>query len=107
MSFVELASDRGFYSAMPTTHVIFDAAIRNTRFKGKCVHCGQYDEVIGADPIVLVEGTVIPPKSFVRTDIEFGTHDEKCPLILCGIEAGRMLQRKRFAGLTLDPVWSQ
>lgn len=102
--FIQLPSDPGFFSVLPTATVKFDAARLGTRFEGKCHQCGQYDEVIGADPIVLQGNAHISPKGFARSDLEFGSHDEKAPVVMCGIEVAEMLRTADFSGMTLTTI---
>ena len=40
----------------------------------------------------------------MKTDLEFGSSDEKSPNELCGDEAARELQKARLRGVDLLPV---
>jgi hypothetical protein len=44
---------------------------------------------------------VLGDREFVRTDLEFGSLDEKHPLILCGVEAARVLRESQLKGVDL------
>ncbi len=85
--------------------VPFDGARRGTTFDNLCPACEQNDEVIGADPVYLVSGTRIDDRGFVRTDLEFGFHDEKDYVLLCGVVAGEVLSASGLRGLELSPVY--
>ena len=91
----------GLFSARPSVVVAFDAAARETRFEKPCPVCGTYEEVAGATPVFLKPGAVVPDNGFARTDLEFGSGDEKMPLVLCGDQAAQVLKSKRLKGLRL------
>jgi hypothetical protein len=91
----------GLFSIRPKVSVPFDAARRGTRFLKQCQECGHYESVVGARPVFLASNTVIPGRGFVRTDLEFGSFDEKHPLVLCGSEAAEVLRGANLKGLTL------
>jgi hypothetical protein len=91
----------GLFSIRPKVSVPFDAARRGTRFLKQCQVCGQYESVVGATPVFLAAKAVIPERGFVRTDLEFGSFDEKHPVVLCGAEAAEVLRGANLKGLTL------
>lgn len=91
----------GFFNALPNSVVPFDSVRRLTRFEKKCKECGQYGSVIGATPVFLLPGAEPPENGFVRTDLEFGSGDEKAPIILCGDKAADRLLREHLSGLDL------
>lgn len=91
----------GLFSIRPEVSVPFDAERRGTRFLKQCQVCGQYESVVGATPVFLAAKSVIPERGFVRTDIEFGSFDEKHPVVLCGDEAAKVLMSANLKGLTL------
>jgi hypothetical protein len=102
MSFRPLQRD--LFAARPNDVVAFDAKRRGTRFEEKCEACGSYESVIGATPVLLRAGAVIAPNAFARTDLEFGSNDEKTPLVLCGDDAARALTKGKLRGVDLMPV---
>jgi len=67
------------FAARSSMSVQFDAVRRGTRCIKRCDTCGQYESVVGATPIYLLSGETIPKRGFVRTDLEFGSSDEKSP----------------------------
>lgn len=89
----------GLFSARPTVVVEFNAEARKTQFEKRCPDCGTYEEVAGATPAFLKAGAVVPANGFARTDLEFGSGDEKMPLVLCGDEAAHVLKGQRLRGL--------
>ncbi len=103
LAFRALPDDPDFLSIQAVRTVSFDAERRKTRFLDKCQKCGRYKTVAGATPVFLIEGNSIGALEFVRTDVEFASGDEKHPLILCGVSAGRVLSNYNIKGLDLVP----
>ena len=91
----------GLFSIRPKVSVPFDAARRGTRFLKQCRVCGQYESVVRASPVFLAANAIVPERGFVKTDLEFGSSDEKHPLVLCGGEAAKVLMSANLKGLTL------
>ena len=87
-----------------TALVRFDAAVRGTRFENRCAECEQYESVIGAAPAYLMKGEEVPVLGFARTDLEFGSDDEKLPVLVCGDGAAEVVRSARFKGLDLEKV---
>lgn len=101
LNFRRLPDSPSFYDVQATRIVEFDAERRRTRFLNQCASCRRYESAVGATPVYLKPGAVIGAKEFVRTDLEFGTGDEKHPLILCGQSAGAVLEKAALKGLDL------
>lgn len=102
--FQQLPDDPKFYAIQAEPVVKFDAERRGTMFENRCPVCGRYEEVIGATPVYLKEGETLPVRGFARTDLEFASGDEKHPLLLCDLEAGRVLKNAGLKGLDLVKV---
>ena len=102
--FTELPNDSNLFSIRPLRSVEFDAERRKTRFINRCPSCNRYESVVGASPVYLKPGTAIGQREFVRTDLEFGSKDEKHPLILCGDIAAETLASSKLRGLDLVAV---
>jgi hypothetical protein len=103
LDFLPLPSDPDFFAAHASRTVAFDADRRRTEFHKLCPECGHYESVVGASPGYLKPGNSVGPAEFVRTDLEFGSGDEKSPLLLCGEVAARALTRAKLKGLELIP----
>jgi hypothetical protein len=88
--------DSGWFALRPEAVVAFDSVKRKTRFVKQCTACGQYESVVGATPVYLQPGAVVPDDGLARTDLEFGSGDEKTPTVLCG---DAMASRLSAAGL--------
>lgn len=94
----------GYYSIYPMDEIQYDIEKRKTRFVNKCSCCGQYESVVGATPVFLKAYSEIPEMGFVRTDIEFGTLDEKHPLCICGQKAGEILLASKLKGIDVTVI---
>lgn len=102
--FRQLPDDSAFFAIYPSRAVEFDAQRRKTRFIKPCPQCGHFESVVGATPVYLKVGVEIGERQFVRTDLEFGSLDEKHPLLLCGEYAAHALSKAMLKGLDLIPV---
>ncbi|MGB3410169.1 MAG: hypothetical protein WBA45_03140 [Microthrixaceae bacterium] len=98
-----LPSEPGHFSLRADEEVRFDTVRRRTRFEGLCETCGRYEAVAGATPVFLIDQQPLPDR-LVRTDIEFGSGDEKGPLLLLGEGLGRKLQAAGLKGVDLVEV---
>lgn len=104
LSFRQLPDDPAFFAINAGRIVEFDAERRNTRFVKPCNICNHFESVIGATPVYLKNGVTIGIREFVRTDLEFGSDDEKQPLILCGGGAADTLRSAKLKGLDLIAI---
>ena len=104
LQFRALPDDAEFYAAYAPKIVEFDAERRKTRFIKPCQRCGRFESVVGATPVYLKADCAIGVREFVRTDLEFGSHDEKHPLLLCGKDAAECLSGAQLRGLDLADV---
>lgn len=93
-----------YFAARPTRTVPFDVGRRATKFGKRCDFCGQHAFVIGATPVFLMPGAGVGPKECVRTDLEFGTGDNKAPVVLFGDDAVQKLKKTKLRGLCFLPV---
>jgi len=91
------------FAALPRSVVRFDSDARKTRFEGRCDTCGQYRSIIGAKPIMLQAGSCVSPDGIARTDLEFGSDDEKAPLIVLGDGPVAAIRTCGFSGCELLP----
>ena len=91
---VPLTADPEFLALRPPRIVPFDAERRGTRFENKCSLCGRYESVVGAKPGFLRISALPTPDGFFRTDLEFGSGDEKSPLIVASLSVRERLMRR-------------
>lgn len=98
------ALNGGFSAIRPEREVAYDSGRRGTAFETQCPQCGRFNAIAGATPAFLIPPVVVGPREFVRSDVEFGSNDEKAPLILCGADAAKVLKSARLNGLELESV---
>jgi hypothetical protein len=105
LKFVPLPDDPKFFQVIATHLVPVDARKSGVEYDKQCRKCGRYESVtLGGGDLVLGPRARIPARGFVRTDLEFASLDEKCPMFLCGLNAGEILQKARLRGLVLEPL---
>lgn len=104
LAFEDLPNDSGFFAIQAVRSVEYDAERRGTRFVKQCEQCGTYESVVGATPVYLKGTATVETNEFVRTDLEFGSEDEKAPLLLCGEFAATELQNGNLKGLELERI---
>lgn len=100
--FIPLPCEPGFYHLVPSCCVEFDAERRGTRFGRLCPTCGLHDTVAGVMPAFLKQLPV--DGHLFRTDILFGSYNERSPLIIVSVSLLDALQRGSFTGLDLQPI---
>ena len=79
--------------------VEFDSSRRETAFDKLCPTCGFYESVTGATPVFLKKPEQLPADGFARTDLCFGSGNEKKPIYLIGAETHRKMRKERFRGI--------
>ncbi|MFV0445924.1 MAG: hypothetical protein ACK5Q5_20285, partial [Planctomycetaceae bacterium] len=99
LTFRQLPDDPEFFAVWPSRVVDFDADRRGTRFITQCSQCGSFESVVGATPVYLKPGWSIGVDEFARTNLEFGSADEKHPVILCGQRVATVLTAANLKGL--------
>jgi ribosomal protein S14 len=104
LEFRQLPDDTQFFAIHATRAIEFDAERRKTRFINPCQSCGRYESVVGATPVFLKAGSEVDEREFVRTDLEFGSGDEKHPLLICGKAAAKAICDAKLKGLDLIPI---
>jgi hypothetical protein len=105
--FRQLPDDPRFFAVNAVRSVEFDAERRKTRFIKPCPECGRYESVVGATPVFLKVGCDVNGPEFVRTDLEFGSGDEKSPILICGPVASKALFDAKLKGMDLTPIDEQ
>jgi hypothetical protein len=104
LEFKSLPNDDLFSRANASVILKLDAVRAETRFGKRCSKCKLFKEVTGAFPIVFVAGSKLAPRGFARSDLEFGYKDEKCPILVCGVEAAKILKAAKLKGMTIEAI---
>jgi DNA-directed RNA polymerase subunit RPC12/RpoP len=105
LEFRALPAAKGFYHFIVHRIVPFDTITRKTRFGDLCPTCGFYESVAGATPSFLRVSAPLAD-GFWRSDILFGSRNEKHPLIFVGTSTKELMERERFAEIHFDPTTS-
>jgi len=106
LSFGEFEKDKKHFNFGVSRIVEFDALKRQTRFENFCSACGNYESVIGATPSYLLISDVLKD-GFYRSDLLFGSGDEKHPLIFVGIETKAKLENTGLIGLEFSEAFGK
>jgi hypothetical protein len=91
------------YQLVVNDYAIFDKERRKTRFLEMCSVCGQYYEVIGANPVFL-KGFSVAGKDIYRTDLKFGTGCRKNWSLICSERVLEALKKQKLRGLYYEPA---
>lgn len=104
LEFAPLAEEPGYFVIDANQEVGFDFERRKTRFEKHRPCCGRYHSVAGATPAFVKSPKDLPQTRAARTDVMFGSGDEKHPLIIIPLELGKALKRAKLSGLDLSDV---
>lgn len=91
------------YYWLKTSNVLkYDIKKRGTLFLNYNKKCKEYEEIVGADPVCLVDNTLLGD-NFYRTDISFG-HMTKSPVECVGIKTKNKIKMAGFTGIYFDEI---
>jgi hypothetical protein len=93
------------FHVVPRHIVPFNATGRGTRFVDHCNVCGSYKSIVGATPAHLALENM-ERQCFWRTDIVFGSYEEKASLVVVGLDTARDMQDRGFSGCVFFDAWS-
>jgi hypothetical protein len=104
MTFLPLSADKDFFVLRLSKVLPFDSKRGETRFEDPCPTCGAFYNVI-MESSVYLRGVTQPIKEgFFRSDLEFASGPEQCPLILVGVGTAEKLRKQKFRNLALEEV---
>ncbi|EKR73283.1 hypothetical protein LEP1GSC041_4411 [Leptospira noguchii str. 2006001870] len=101
---VKLKNFSDFYTFLPRRSVAFDSVRRKTKFKNLCKVCGFYESITGATPVFLKDGFIPLYRGFYKTDLQFGSGNEKSPILLVSPQTKKELISEKFTGITFQEV---
>lgn len=93
------------YHVSPKSIVPFNSLARGTRFVDHCDVCGSYKSIVGATPAYLAIER-IGDRSFFRTDLVFGSYEEKASLNIVGLATAKDLHERGFSGCVFKAAFS-
>ena len=101
--FAPLLAESGFFHLVPSRIVVFDLNRRETRQSGFCQECGLFSQTACATPVMLVDEFPAGGHIF-RTDVLFGSYNERGPLIIVSAVFSAALKKARLTGFHTDPI---
>lgn len=102
--FQSLLKEPGFYRFMASQVVPFDAERRSTRFERLCAQCHNYESVVGATPAYL-KGVSSPlQRGVYRTDLSFGSGNEKSPLLIVSPDVQERIHTAKLRGAEFSAI---
>jgi hypothetical protein len=104
LQFRQVCDSPPYYHFWPSRELSFDSKRAHTQFMNRCVRCGNYESVIGASPLGLIDVSQPIDNGFFRTDLEFGSRWEKSPLIIVGIGTKELMEQEGFERIHFEPV---
>ncbi len=99
IEFQKLPADSAFFLLAIRNVLDFDVEKANTRFLKFCPACNRYESVVGIAPFCLKNIHMPLEDNFYRTNLEFGSGNEKNPGIIVGVDTYSKLKREQFTGL--------
>ena len=106
INFIKLPNDKDFFFFLPNETLSFDSNKRNIRFENLCSYCNNYESVVGATPCFLKNTSKPVSDNFYKTDILFGSGNEKSPLIIIGKETAERLKKEKFNNISFEEIKS-
>jgi hypothetical protein len=103
VSFFEIPNYKTKFLMLVDNVVKVDTARRGTTFLEFNSDCNEYNEVVGATPVCLLDNSILAD-GFYRTDIEFGRSYAKESIVLIGADTGVKLKVQKFRGLYLEKI---
>ena len=101
-----LPREPNFFHLVPIDVVEFDSEKRGTRFGDVCESCKLPEWVAGATPVYL-NRLPDPSKHLFRTDVLFGSYNERSPLKIVSTDLLHALERAKLKGVVLKPIHAE
>ena len=102
--FTPLPAAPGFYLLEAEEVLEFDAERYGTTFTEWRPCCQRYRSIVGATPAHLKHPERLKGRKAFRTDLMFGSGDEKNPLILLPLDLANELNAFKLVGVSWDEV---
>jgi len=105
VSFINLPLEQDFFVFQTNDILKFDYERRKVDFIKLCEKCNRFDEVIGITPAFLKDIKEEIKEGFFRSDLIFGSGNDKSPLIIIGTDTYKKLKAKKLKGIDFDPIY--
>lgn len=102
--FAEFENDPDFFALIPLTVLAFDVEGNKPRYEGYCGKCGNYESVIGPFPVYLKNIDKPLKEGIYRTDLLFGSGNDKSPLILIGPGTKEAILSEGFKDIDFESI---
>jgi hypothetical protein len=99
IDFIALKNAPEFYVMFVRSEVIFDTEKRKSRSENFCETCGNFESFVGATPAFLKEPL---NNDICRTDIMFGSGNEKHPLLIASEDFVTLVKREKLKGIRFE-----
>ena len=99
--FVALVNEPEYFVLSVKLIAKFDVGRRECKAENYCSHCDSYESFIGATPAYLKEAL---PNDICRSDVVFGSGNEKSPLLFISSGFADLLKREKLTGIRLEKV---
>lgn len=106
LEFITLANSPGLYWFKINNVLEWDPNDEGVRFLNYSEECKGYEEIIGATPFHLKIKEPVPD-GFFRSDLCFGSFQNKFPLKIIGIETKRKLKEAGFKGIDDSEIFDK
>lgn len=104
LEFEPLPAQPGYYHLVFNDILEFDSIRRMSRAEDFRPCCQRNVTFVGATPAYLKRPEALEGNHAYRTDLEFGSGDEKHPLLIVGLNVGLKLKGSKISGLCLADV---
>lgn len=74
------------------------------RFVNFCEKCKNYESIVFPGPKLINNRKEPLEDGFYRTDLFFGSGNEKNPLLIIGVDTYKKIKREKFKGLSFDEI---
>ncbi|EMK3356945.1 hypothetical protein V8063_004815 [Vibrio parahaemolyticus] len=90
------------YFALFVRNVVkFDTHKRGCKSENFCLKCGSYESFVGSSPTFIKEPL---PNDLCRSDVVFGSGNEKSPLLLASQHFLDLVKREKLKGISFEQV---
>ena len=102
--FHSLPQEPDFYFLESSKIIPLDYARRNVQFGSFCKICNRYDYIAGATPSYIEQGFIMEENTFYRSEFDFGSYNQKAPLIIISLQMAKEMTVQKFKGMLLIDV---
>jgi len=102
--FHALTQEPDYYYLESSKIIPLDYAKREVDFHNLCNKCNRYEWVIGATPSYIHKGFILEEYTFYRSIYDFGSYNQKSPIIIVSLLMSKEMAAQKFKGLYFKDV---